>query len=186
MADKKSHFGAAGQLAAMSEFLLLGYNVAIPQVDVGEDVLVVDDRQGDLRRVQVKTADARGKSTPAYRLAFGFPRAQLIAPAKKVVLILHADDAEGPGVGLSLRAPADLEGDLRKRNEERGGAEGHAATRGRRERCRRLGRIAQDVPERVGRGDLATNRGRARRELREARGEGEAAAPLEDATLNDR
>jgi hypothetical protein len=45
VAEKKSYFGAAGQLAAMSKFLIRGYNVAIPQVDVGEDVLVVDDHR---------------------------------------------------------------------------------------------------------------------------------------------
>ena len=34
--EKKSHLGKAGQLAAMAEFLLRGYNVAIPEVDVGD------------------------------------------------------------------------------------------------------------------------------------------------------
>jgi hypothetical protein len=58
MADKLSHFGMAGHYAAMSEFLLRGYNVAIPSVDVGDDVFVVDDRLGTLWRVQVKTGDA--------------------------------------------------------------------------------------------------------------------------------
>jgi hypothetical protein len=41
----------------MSELLLRGYNVAVPSVDVGDDVLVLDDQRGSLRRVQVKTAD---------------------------------------------------------------------------------------------------------------------------------
>ena len=33
--------GMSGQFAAMSEFLWRGYNVAIPAVDVGEDIFVV-------------------------------------------------------------------------------------------------------------------------------------------------
>jgi hypothetical protein len=50
MPAKRSHYGMAGHLAAMSEFVLRGYNVAIPMVDVGDDVFVVDDRDGALRR----------------------------------------------------------------------------------------------------------------------------------------
>jgi hypothetical protein len=66
----------AGHLAAMSEFVLRGYNVAIPMVDVGDDVFVVDDRDGALRRVQVKSAeqaadasDGEGGKTVVYRLS---------------------------------------------------------------------------------------------------------------------
>lgn len=43
----------------MSEFLLRGYNVAIPSVDVGDDVFVVDDQRGTMWRVQVKTGDGK-------------------------------------------------------------------------------------------------------------------------------
>jgi hypothetical protein len=50
-----NYVGKAGQLAVMSEFLLRGYNVAMPEVDVGDDVFVVHDRKGDLYRIQVKT-----------------------------------------------------------------------------------------------------------------------------------
>jgi len=52
----KLYVGRSGQLAAMSEFLLRGYNVATPEVDVGDDIFVVDDRKGTLWRIQVKTA----------------------------------------------------------------------------------------------------------------------------------
>jgi hypothetical protein len=41
----------------MSELLFLGYNVAVPEVDVGDDIFVVDDSNGNLSRVQVKTAE---------------------------------------------------------------------------------------------------------------------------------
>ena len=40
----------------MSEFLILGWNVAIPEVDIGDDIFVVQDDNGTLIRVQVKTS----------------------------------------------------------------------------------------------------------------------------------
>jgi hypothetical protein len=49
----------SGHLAAMSEFLSLGYNVASPEVDRGDDVFVVRDADGILSRIQVKSANAR-------------------------------------------------------------------------------------------------------------------------------
>lgn len=45
----------------MSEFLVLGWNVAIPEVDIGDDIFVVQDDNGTLRRVQVKTATSIGR-----------------------------------------------------------------------------------------------------------------------------
>jgi hypothetical protein len=50
------YLGKAGHLTIMSEFLLLGWNVAIPEVDIGDDIFVVQDDNGTLRRVQVKTS----------------------------------------------------------------------------------------------------------------------------------
>jgi hypothetical protein len=50
------YIGRAGQMAVMAEFLLRGYNVAIPEVDVGDDIFVVTDSSGEYARVQVKTA----------------------------------------------------------------------------------------------------------------------------------
>lgn len=35
-----------------------GWNVAIPEVDMGDDIFVVQDNNGTLRRVQVKTSTA--------------------------------------------------------------------------------------------------------------------------------
>lgn len=45
----------AGHYAAMSEFLLRGYNTALPVVDRGDDLLTLEDERGEVRRVQVKT-----------------------------------------------------------------------------------------------------------------------------------
>jgi hypothetical protein len=54
--------GRSGQMAVMAMFLFRGYNVAVPEVDVGEDVFVVRDADGDLSRIQVKAAIAKGKT----------------------------------------------------------------------------------------------------------------------------
>jgi hypothetical protein len=52
------YLGKAGQLIVMAELLARGWNVAIPEVDVGDDIFVVKDEAGLLMRVQVKTATA--------------------------------------------------------------------------------------------------------------------------------
>ncbi len=48
--------GKAGHLAVMGEFALRGYNVAMPEIDKGDDVFVVRDDTGAMWRLQVKTA----------------------------------------------------------------------------------------------------------------------------------
>ena len=50
------YLGKAGHLMVMSEFLTRGWNVAIPEVDIGNDIFVVQDINGTLNRVQVKTS----------------------------------------------------------------------------------------------------------------------------------
>ena len=45
----------------MSEFLMIGWNVAIPEVDIGDDIFVVQDDNGTLRRVQVKTSTSTAR-----------------------------------------------------------------------------------------------------------------------------
>lgn len=50
------YLGKAGHLSVMAEFLTRGWNVAIPEVDIGDDIFVVQDSIGTLRRVQVKTS----------------------------------------------------------------------------------------------------------------------------------
>jgi len=57
MPTKKSHYtGKSGQLAVMAEFALRGYNVAMPEMDIGDDIFVVDDERGHMWRIQVKTS----------------------------------------------------------------------------------------------------------------------------------
>lgn len=69
------YFGRAGQLVVMAEFLRRGYNAAIPEIDMGEDIFVVDDATGALSRIQVKSAI--GKGTQSMRGVFNVSRKQL-------------------------------------------------------------------------------------------------------------
>ena len=63
----QKYLGMAAHYAAMSEFLIRGYNVAIPAVDVGDDVLVIDDGQGTVSRVQVKMSDLGDRDELEFR-----------------------------------------------------------------------------------------------------------------------
>jgi hypothetical protein len=58
MLPKRNHLylGKAGQFAVMSELLCRGWNVAVPEVDIGDDIFVVRDANGEFIRVQVKTS----------------------------------------------------------------------------------------------------------------------------------
>jgi hypothetical protein len=73
------YVGRAGQMAVMAEFLWRGWNVALPEVDVGEDVFVVKDDSGDLWRIQVKTATARPQGK-GYSATFRVALKQLRTP----------------------------------------------------------------------------------------------------------
>ena len=73
------YVGRAGQMAAMAEFLWRGWNVALPEVDVGEDVFVIKDEGGQLWRVQVKTATAQ-LQRDGYSAQFSISLKQLNAP----------------------------------------------------------------------------------------------------------
>jgi hypothetical protein len=80
MSNKSSlYIGRAGQLAVMGEFLLRGWNVALPEVDVGDDVFVVKDEGGDLFRIQVKTATSKASGS-AYTAQFAVGLSQLKTP----------------------------------------------------------------------------------------------------------
>jgi hypothetical protein len=56
MANTTQYMGKAGQLAVMSEFAYRGYNVAMPEIDIGDDIFVVNDDNGNMWRIQVKTS----------------------------------------------------------------------------------------------------------------------------------
>ena len=60
--SRSAFFGRSGHLAVMSEFLHRRINVAIPEVDVGDDVFVVKGSDDTVTRVQVKSATARAQA----------------------------------------------------------------------------------------------------------------------------
>ena len=73
------YLGKAGQLVTMSYFLLRGWNVAVPEVDIGDDIFVVDDKKGAFYRVQVKTSQLVERKGSNYSAQFSVPSAQLEA-----------------------------------------------------------------------------------------------------------
>lgn len=73
------YLGKAGQLAVMAELAVRNYNVAIPEIDVGDDIFVVGDASGRLWRVQVKTARAT-MLRDGLRAQFSVSRRQLMRP----------------------------------------------------------------------------------------------------------
>ena len=76
MSRKSLYIGRAGQMAVMAKFLIRGYNIAIPEVDVGDDIFVVKDSNGDYSRVQVKTALAT-KTRSGYSARYSLRFSQL-------------------------------------------------------------------------------------------------------------
>lgn len=60
----------------MAEFLFRGYNVAVPEVDIGDDIFVVNDSDGEYGRVQVKTALAT-PTTRGYSARYALRFSQL-------------------------------------------------------------------------------------------------------------
>jgi hypothetical protein len=87
--------GGAGQAAVMSEFLFRGYNVAVPEVDRGDDLFVVQDADGSLSRIQVKSAvGKRRRLAPTYAAQVVVPLRQLSlkhTPDVTYVFILRVD-----------------------------------------------------------------------------------------------
>jgi hypothetical protein len=70
------YLAKAGHLTVMSEFLTRVWNVAIPEVDIGDDIFVVQDDNGILRRVQVKTSTSTSRQN-SFSGQFNVPLNQL-------------------------------------------------------------------------------------------------------------
>src|SRR5215208_6658818 len=83
------YVGRAGQMAVMGELLWRGWNVAFPEVDVGEDVFVVKDEGGELWRVQVKTATAQAQQR-GYSAQFSVSVNQLKNPRNPDLVYIFA------------------------------------------------------------------------------------------------
>lgn len=93
------YLGKAGHLTVMSEFLTRGWNVAIPEVDIGDDIFVVQDDNGTLRRVQVKTSTST-KRQYGFSGKFKVPLTQLRSisniPVHYVFVVRHHDQWTKP------------------------------------------------------------------------------------------
>ena len=92
MSKKDLYTGRAGHLAVMAELLIRGWNTAIPEVDVGDDVFVVHDSDGNLHRVQVKTT-ATSKllnNGRGYTSQFKVPLLQLETPKSPDITYVFA------------------------------------------------------------------------------------------------
>jgi hypothetical protein len=93
MAQDHQHLykGRSGHLAVMAELLYRGHNVAIPEVDVGDDVFVVREDEVTVTRVQVKATDGHDQEG-GYWAQFQVPVAQLEkvdVPALVYVFAVH-------------------------------------------------------------------------------------------------
>ena len=93
------YLGKAGHLTVMSEFLTRGWNVAIPEVDIGDDIFVVQDDNGTLRRVQVKTSTSKLRQN-SFSGQFNVPLNQLRnlanIPVHYVFIVRHNDQWTKP------------------------------------------------------------------------------------------
>lgn len=109
-----NYIGKAGQLFAMSEFLMLGWNVAIPEVDRGDDIFVVRDENGELRRVQVKTSAAKSLKG-GYSTQFNVPYSQLRAAVFPELHFLFLIRYDNRWSDLIMIRRDDLANELEKR-----------------------------------------------------------------------
>ena len=83
----------------MSEFLMRGWNVAIPEVDIGDDIFVVQDNDGTLRKVQVKTATStirQSKFSGQFQISLKQLRNISKIPVHFIFIIRHNDNWTKP------------------------------------------------------------------------------------------
>jgi hypothetical protein len=75
---RDTYTGKSGQMAVQAELLARQCNVAVPEVDEGEDVFTFVFRDPDVTRIQVKTANAeRLKEAGRYAAKVSVPLEQL-------------------------------------------------------------------------------------------------------------
>lgn len=99
--------GRAGQMAVMAEFLIRGYNVAVPEVDVGDDILVVQDQSGEYWRVQVKTAISKG-TIHRYHAKYSVRASQIEATSSPETWFVFASRLDGRWVSYLVLPRVEL------------------------------------------------------------------------------
>jgi hypothetical protein len=86
---RNQYVGRAGQLAVMGELALRGYNVAMPEIDEGDDVLVYRASTAQIWRLQVKTARPKHQ-VGSRRYDFRIRGKQITTPANPPVHFVFA------------------------------------------------------------------------------------------------
>lgn len=105
MSDRDTlYLGRAGELHVISEFLARGYNVAVPEVDVGDDALVIVDRNHTVRRLQVKTSRLINGVAQ-----FTLPRAQVEVPSEVQLWFVFLTRSEERWHTMLLISRSDLQ-----------------------------------------------------------------------------
>ncbi len=94
------YFGKAGELFVMSEFLLNGFNVAVPEVDIGDDIFVIYG-VNTIYPVQVKSANVVG-NVAAFSAQFSLSRTQLLQVRSPELYYAFAIRHEASWLGLFL------------------------------------------------------------------------------------
>ena len=74
-------------MAVMSEFLHRLINVVVSEVDVGDDIFVVHEKDDAVTRVQVKYSKADSQQNGSYVALFNLPWKQFDEPADKPALV---------------------------------------------------------------------------------------------------
>jgi hypothetical protein len=104
------YLGKAGQSFVMSEFLVRGWNVAVPEVDVGDDMFVIHDQAGEFVRIQVKTSNIIERQK-GFSAQFSVPIPQLkriVYPELTYCFVMRSTDKWQEIVVISRKELSDL------------------------------------------------------------------------------
>ncbi len=77
--------GVSAEYATMSEFIIRGFNVAVPIIDDGDDVVILD-KESQVWRVQIKSSTAKERQDGHCSCEWYVPQAQVRNPDGKVAL----------------------------------------------------------------------------------------------------
>jgi hypothetical protein len=106
---QRSYIGKSGQMAVMAELLARGCNVAIPEIDVGEDLFTFRDGRENVDRIQVKTANARRlRRSDRYIARISVPLAQLEAEDEPILFHVFPIRLEGQWTDFVVISRSDL------------------------------------------------------------------------------
>lgn len=108
------YFGRSGEFHVMSEFLYRGWNVAIPEVDIGNDVFVIKDSTGDYTSIQVKSSNVKSHNY-GYSATYSLNYDQLTTPVDPELYYFFLSRYNDQWNFLAIISRTDLE-DLHTQN----------------------------------------------------------------------